>query len=54
MNAVMSIPRAQARGLELVVLSTALRAPPGREGGAIWVKADSPYRTVADLKVCAV
>ena len=50
MNAVMSIPRAQAKGLQLVVLSTALRSPPGREGGAIWVKADSPYKTVADLK----
>ena len=50
MNAVMSIPRAQARRLQLVVLSTALRSPAGREGGAIWVKADSPYKTVADLK----
>ena len=50
MNAVMSIPRAQARGLQLVVLSTALRSPPAREGGAIWVKAESPYKTVADLK----
>lgn len=50
MNAVMSIPRAQAKGLELVILSTALRSPAGREGGAVWVKADSPYRTVADLK----
>ena len=50
MNAVMAIPRAKARGLDLVVLSTALRAPPGREGGALWVKADSPYKTPADLK----
>ena len=50
MNAVMSIPRAQARGLELVVLSTALRSAPGREGGGIWVKADSPYKKMTDLK----
>ncbi len=50
MNAVMAIPRAKARGLALIVLSTALRAPPDPLSGAVWVKADSPYRTVADLK----
>ncbi len=50
MNAVMAIPRAKARGLDLVVLSSALRPPAAREGGALWVKADSPYKTPADLK----
>lgn len=50
MNAVMAIPLAKRRGLELVVLSTALRAGETREDFGLWVKADSPYRTVADLK----
>jgi len=50
MNAVMSIPFARKRGLELVVLSTALRAAPGRKGANIWVKKASPYKTLADLK----
>ncbi|MGB7183770.1 MAG: MqnA/MqnD/SBP family protein [Burkholderiaceae bacterium] len=50
MNAVMAIPFAKRRGLELVVLSTALRSPKGRLGAGIWVKKDSPYKTLADLK----
>tara|TARA_B100000809_G_scaffold115305_1_gene113521 strand:+ start:829 stop:1809 length:981 start_codon:yes stop_codon:yes gene_type:complete len=50
MNAVMAIPLAKKRGLNLVVLSTALRAAAGREGGSVWVKADSPYKSVKDLK----
>ena len=50
MNAVMAIPLAKKRGLNLVVLSTALRAGAGREGGSVWVKADSPYKSVKDLK----
>ena len=50
MNAVMAIPFARRRGLDLVVLSTALRAAPGRLGAGIWVKKDSPYKTMADLK----
>ena len=50
MNAVMAIPLAKKRGLNLVVLSTALRAGAGREGGSVWVKADSPYQSVKDLK----
>ena len=32
MNAVMAIPFAKKRGLDLVVLSSALRSAPGREG----------------------
>ena len=50
MNAVMAIPLAKARGLELVVLSTALRAGSTRENAAVWVKKNSPVKTIADLK----
>jgi NitT/TauT family transport system substrate-binding protein len=50
MNAVMAIPLAKKRGLDLVVLSTALRAGAAREGGSVWVKASSPYKTMKDLK----
>ncbi len=50
MNAVMAIPLAKRRGLNLVVLSTALRAPDDSVGAGIWVKKDSPYKTIADLK----
>lgn len=50
MNAVMAIPFAKRRGLDLVVLSSALRSAPGRLGAGIWVKKDSPYKTLADLK----
>ena len=50
MNAVMAIPFAKRRGLELVVLSSALRSSKGRLGSGIWVKDSSPYKTMADLK----
>lgn len=50
MNAVMAIPFAKRRGLDLVVLSTALRAAPGGLGAGVWVKKDSPYKSLADLK----
>lgn len=50
MNAVMAIPFAKRRGLELVVLSSALRSAEGRLGAGIWVKKNSPYKTLADLK----
>ena len=50
MNAVMAIPFAKRRGLNLVVLSSALRSAKGRLGAGIWVKKDSPYKTLADLK----
>ncbi len=50
MNAVMAIPLAAKRGLKLTVLSTALRAGKGGRGAGIWVKKDSPYRTMNDLK----
>ena len=50
MNAVMAIPFAKRRGLELVVLSAGITAAPGRKGGGIWVKNDSPIKTVEELK----
>ncbi|MCC2096655.1 MAG: ABC transporter substrate-binding protein [Hyphomicrobiales bacterium] len=49
MNAVMAIPFAKRRGLDLVVLSSALRGV-GDLGAGIWVKKDSPAKTIADLK----
>ena len=50
MNAVMAIPKKKKRGLDLIVLSTALRAGSTREGGSVWVKTDSPYKLMKDLK----
>ena len=50
MNAVMAIPFAKRRGLNLVVLSTALRSAKGGLGSGIWVKKDSPYKSLSDLK----
>lgn len=49
-NAVMAIPFAKRRGLDLVILSTALRSAEGRRGAGVWVRADSPYQTLEDLK----
>lgn len=50
MNAVLSIPRALEQGLRMEILSTALRSVEGAESGGVWVKRDSPYKTLADLK----
>src|SRR6476646_3308264 len=50
MTAVIAVPPAQARGLELRVLSTALQQAPAGEGGGIWVKSDSPIKDPKDLK----
>ena len=50
MNAVMAIPLAKRRGLDLVVLSTGITAAPGRKSGGIWVKKDSPVQSIDDLK----
>jgi NitT/TauT family transport system substrate-binding protein len=47
-GASISIPRALDQGLKLTILSTALRFRTA--GQAIWVKADSPYKSVRDLK----
>jgi NitT/TauT family transport system substrate-binding protein len=50
MNAVLSIPRALDQGLKMEVLSTALRSVIGAESGAVFVKTNGPYKTLADLK----
>jgi NitT/TauT family transport system substrate-binding protein len=50
MTAVIAIPPAAARGLELRVLSTALQQSAAGEGGGVWVKSDSPIKTPKELK----
>jgi NitT/TauT family transport system substrate-binding protein len=50
MTAVMSLPRAKAAGLNLQVLSTALRYHKSGDGAHVWVKKGSPYKTIKDLK----
>jgi NitT/TauT family transport system substrate-binding protein len=50
MTAVIGIPPAVARGLDLRVLSTALQQNAAGEGGGVWVKSDSPLKTPQDLK----
>jgi hypothetical protein len=50
MTAVIAIPPAAARGLELRVLSTALQQSPAGEGAGIWVKSDSPIKDPNALK----
>ena len=50
MTAVIAIPPAAARGLELKILSTALQQSPAGEGGGVWVKSDSPIRNPKELK----
>ena len=50
MTAVIGVPAAAARGLELRMLSAALHQSAVGEGGGVWVKKDSPIKTAADLK----
>jgi len=50
MTAVIAIPPAKARGLELRVLSTALQQAQAGQGAGVWVKADSKIKTPQDLK----
>ena len=50
MTAVIAVPPAAARGLELRVLATALQQSPAGEGAGIWVKSDSPIRNPKELK----
>jgi NitT/TauT family transport system substrate-binding protein len=49
-TAVMAIPRALSKGLELEVLATGLRSHNKVHSGDIWVKKDSAIRSAADLK----
>ena len=50
MTAVMAVPRAKEQGLELRVLSTALRYHKSGDGAHVWVKKGSPYKSIQDLK----
>lgn len=50
MTAVIGVPAAQARGLELRMLSAALYGSAAGEGGGVWVKKGSPLKSAADLK----
>jgi NitT/TauT family transport system substrate-binding protein len=49
MTAVIAVPPAKARGLDLTVLSTALQQSPKGEGGGIWVKENSPIKNPKEL-----
>lgn len=49
-TAVPSIPLAAERGLQLIIVSTALRLHRDGEGADIWVRADSPIKSAEDLK----
>lgn len=49
-TAAMAIPPARARGLDLQIMGAGLRYHTSGEGAGIWVKNDSPIKTVADLK----
>jgi NitT/TauT family transport system substrate-binding protein len=50
MTAVIAVPPATARGLQLRVLSVALQQSAAGEGAGIWVKSDSPIKDPRDLK----
>jgi len=50
MTAVIAVPAAAARGLQLRVLSVALQQSAAGEGAGIWVKSDSPIKDPRDLK----
>jgi NitT/TauT family transport system substrate-binding protein len=50
MTAVIAIPPAAARGLDLRIMSVALQQSAGGEGAGIWVKSDSPTQSPKELK----
>ncbi|HEY6025961.1 MAG TPA: MqnA/MqnD/SBP family protein [Pseudolabrys sp.] len=49
-TAAMAIPRAREHGLDLQIMGTGLRYHTSGEGAGIWVKKDSPIKSIADLK----
>ena len=49
-TAALALPRARQRGLDVRIIGAALRSGASGEGGAIWVRNDSPIRSVDDLK----
>ncbi len=50
MTAVIAVPPAAARGLELRVMAVALQQSAAGEGAGIWVKSDSPIKRPQELK----
>lgn len=46
----LSLEQAAAQGLKIQMIGTALRYKPVPLGFGIWVKADAPYKSIADLK----
>jgi NitT/TauT family transport system substrate-binding protein len=51
MTAAIGVPSAKSHGLDLAIMATALRnVAHGGKGAAIYVKADSPFKSVTDLK----
>ncbi len=50
MTAAVGVPGALDRGLQLRIMATGLRYHENGDGADIWVLADSPIKTVADLK----
>lgn len=50
MTAVIGIPPAAARGLQLRVMSTALQVAPAGEGAGVWVRRDSALQRPQDLR----
>lgn len=50
LTATIAIPRAEEKGLKLRVLSVGTRYGQDSHGGDVWVRKDSPYKTIADLK----
>jgi len=49
-TAAMAIPRAREHGLDLQIMGAGLRYHAAGEGAGIWVKKDSPIKSIADLK----
>jgi NitT/TauT family transport system substrate-binding protein len=50
MTAAMAVPNAAERGLQLRMLSVGTLYPENSRGGDVWVQANSPYKSIEDLK----
>jgi len=49
-TAAMAIPRAREHGLDLLIMGPGLRYHASGEGAGIWVKKDSPIKSIVELK----
>jgi ABC-type nitrate/sulfonate/bicarbonate transport system substrate-binding protein len=49
-NGILSMPQMRESGLPIQIVSTLLRYHPQGHSADLWVKADSPYKTMQDLK----